>query len=114
MDLRYRNFRLADTASCLRLLEPYPDSTPQLLSQLPAFWKRLLGEQAFTGVTIEECESGRKPHIVAFGGTVFVNEAFMREARAAREPGVLQRLVDGELGGDASPILRRAAIARAN
>jgi hypothetical protein len=114
MNLRYRNFRLADTANCLRLLEPYPDSTPKLLSQLPTFWKRLFGEQAFIGVAIEECEPGGPPRMVAFGGTLFVNEDFMRDARAAREPGLLQRLVDSELGGDPSPILRRAAIARAN
>src|SRR5262249_6852958 len=52
--------------------------------------------------------------IVGFGATVFVSEGFMREALAAREPCLVQRLVDRELRGNASPILRRNAVARAN
>jgi hypothetical protein len=114
MNLQYRNFRLTDAASCVRLLAIYPEYTPDILAQLPIFWKRLLGDQAIITATIEEREPGRRPRIVAFSATVFVTEVFMQEARLGREPYLVRRLIERELRGRASPILRRNAIARAN
>ena len=114
MDLQYRAFRPADTPSCVRLLAVYPEYTPDLLARLPTFWKRLLDEKAMIAATVEERQSGRRPRIVAFAGTVFVSDAFMHEARRGREPYLISRLVELELRGRESPVLRRNAIARAN
>lgn len=109
MNLSYRTFRLQDAASCVRLLEIYPEYTPGLLGQLPLLWKRLLGDQAMIAAVVEDRGS-----IVGMGATVFVSDAFMREARAGLEPFLIPRLIEREMEGKSSPILRRNQIARAN
>jgi hypothetical protein len=84
------------------------------MAHFPAFWKRLHADHAFIATCIEEHEPGGLSHIVAFGATVFVTDAFMEEARSGCEPGLLRRLVEQELQGKTPHILRREAIARAN
>jgi hypothetical protein len=67
-----------------------------------------------TAVVVEDCASRASPKIVSFGASVFVNDAFMAEARAGREPNLADRVIRLELRGTDSPVLRRNAIARAN
>ena len=93
MNLRYRRFQPGDTTDCLRLMQTYPEYSPQLLAELPLLWKRLFDEQAMIAAVIEDCEPGKHASIVGFGADVFVTDAFMGEARGGREPYLSARLV---------------------
>jgi hypothetical protein len=114
MNLRYRSFHPHDTTACLGLLGRYPEYSPQAFASLPRLWKRLFDEQAMIAAVIKDCEPGTPAKVVAFGGDVFVNDAFMAEARAGCEPGLIDRLIRRELHDKLTPILRVDAIARAN
>jgi hypothetical protein len=114
MNLRYRSFHPRDATACQRLLQRYPEYSPQVLDALRTFWKRLFDEHAMIAAVIEDCEAGVPGTIVAFGADVFVSDGFMAEARAGHKPGVTDRLVRRELYDKLTPILRVDAIARAN
>jgi hypothetical protein len=62
---------------------------------------------------IEDCHLSRGSQVVALGASVFVTDEYMREARGGDEPYLTARTIALELGG-LSPILRPAAIRRAN
>jgi len=114
MNLRYRSFHPRDATACQQLLQRYPEYSPQVFAALPTFWKRLFDEQAIIAAVIEDCQPGMPGTIVAFGADVFVTDGFMAEARAGCEPGIVNRLIRGELYDKLTPILRLDAIARAN
>ena len=114
MNLRYRSFHPRDATACQQLLQRYPEYSPQVFAALPTFWKRLFDEQAIIAAVIEDCQPGMPGTIVAFGADVFVTDGFMAEARAGCEPGIVYRLIRGELYDKLTPILRLDAIARAN
>jgi hypothetical protein len=114
MNLRSRHFQQSDTAACLRLLQKYPEYSPQVFGELPRFWQRLLDDHAIISCVIEDCDAPAGERVMSFGADVFVTDAFMADARSAREPHLSARIIQRELCGHASPILRRTAIARAN
>jgi hypothetical protein len=114
MNLRYRSFHPRDTTACLGLLQRYPEYSPQVLADLPRFWKRLFDQQAMIAAVIEEYEPGASSNIVAFGADVFVTDGFMVEARTELEPRLADRLIRRELNDKLKPILRPDAIARAD
>ena len=114
MNLQYRRFQPRDAAGCVRLLQKYPEYSPQILSALPQFWQRLFDEHAMISCVTEDLDPRTGASIVAFGADVFVTDTFMTEARAGREPHLANRVIQRELDGHASPVLRRKAIARAN
>src|SRR5262245_36396339 len=114
MNLQFRRFQPRDTAGCVRLLQQYPEYGPQLLPDLPQLWQRLFDEHAMISCVTEDLDARAGPGIVAFGADVFVTDAFMTEARAGCEPYLASRLIQRELDGRASPVLRRPAIASAN
>jgi hypothetical protein len=114
MDLRYRSFQSGDIAACLYLLQKYPEYGSQLLSSLPRVWRRWCDEQAMISCVVEDLHARTDARIVAFGADVYVTDTFMAESRAAHEPHLTHRLIQRELCGRASPVLRRKAIASGN
>jgi hypothetical protein len=114
MSLRYRRFHPHDIPACARLMEPYVEYSPDALSDLPTFWRRLYHDQAMVAAVIETYEANGDGKVVAFGADVFVTEEFAEETRDAREPCLSERLVRLELHGGPTPILRQKDIARAN
>jgi hypothetical protein len=114
MNLRYRYFQARDTDACVRLLKRYPEYSAQLLSDLPRLWQRLFDEQAMISCVVEDLDASAGAGVVAFGADVYVTDGFMAESRAAHEPYLTHRIIQQELCGRASPVLRRKAIARAN
>lgn len=113
MDLTFRPIEYRDVHQCLSLVRGrrlYPDD---VLGDLPAAWHRLLQDEAAISTVIEDLERSDAARIVGFGMSVFITDAFMREARVGAEPYLSARLIRADTPG-ASPILRPAAIAKAN
>jgi DNA-binding CsgD family transcriptional regulator len=113
MDLRCRPLERRDMDGCLRLFRgrlAYPSET---LFQLSRCWNRLLADEAMVTAVIENHEIRERPQILAFGGSVFVADPYMCEARRGLEPYLSARTVALEVRGR-SPILRPEAIRRVN
>jgi hypothetical protein len=84
-----------------------------MLTRLTTFWNRLLADHGMLTTVIEDRDVSGRSRIVALGTSVFVTDAYMREARSGAEPYLTTRTIALELDGR-SPILRPAAIRRAN
>jgi len=113
MDLRYRPIEPRDCDVCLSLFRGRVSYPPDTLTHLTTFWNRLLADDAMLAAVIEDRDRSGASQVVALGTTVFVTDDYMREARSGNEPYVTARTIALELGGR-SPILRPAAIRRAN
>jgi len=74
----------------------------------------LFDERAIIASVTDDVDPQRGASVVAFGASVFVTDGFMTEARGAREPYLTNRLIQRELSGSTSPVLRPKSIARAN
>jgi hypothetical protein len=113
MDLRCRPLQTRDFDGCLCLFRDrlgYPSS---VLTRLTTFWNRLLADHAMLTTVIEARDVSSRSQVVALGTSVFVTDAYMREARSGTEPYLTARTIAMELDGR-SPILRPAAIRRGN
>jgi hypothetical protein len=73
----------------------------------------MLADNAMLSAVIEDRDLAECSRIVALGTSVFVTDAYMREARSGNEPYLTARTIALELAGR-SPILRPAAIRGAN
>jgi DNA-binding CsgD family transcriptional regulator len=113
MDLRDRALGRRDFDACLSLFEDRLAYAPDTLGRLTAFWERLLGDDAMVTSVIERHDGPGRAHVLAFGASVFVTDAHMRQARRGYAPYLTARTIARELAG-CSPILRPAAIRRAN
>jgi len=113
VDLIFRLVRFIDLERCVSLLRGHLAYPSEVLDQLPPVWRRLLREDALNFIVIEDRARRAPTRIVAFGASVFVTDAFMREARAATEPYLTARLIRRELR-PGSPILREADIRKAS
>jgi DNA-binding CsgD family transcriptional regulator len=113
MPLEWRAAEPRDFPACAALLRGRAAYDADLVERLPPVWRRLHREQAAIAAVVEEPQEASPVPILGFGLSVFVDDRFMREARAAREPYVTARVIRGELSG-ASPVLRLPAIRRVN
>jgi hypothetical protein len=111
MDLRCRPLQTRDFDGCLCLFRDrlgYPSRT---LTRLATFWNRLRADHAMLTTVIEDRDVSSRSQVVALGTSVFVTDAYMREAKSGTEPYLTNRTITLELDGR-SPILRPAAIRR--
>jgi len=109
----FRLIRPGDFPFCTRLLHPAFRVSARIRAALPALWYRLLSAgQLNAGVVIDPGVRGAQS-IVAFGMTVFVDEAFVKEHAASPRPYlsgiVYQRLLSGD-----SPVLDAQEVRRDN
>jgi hypothetical protein len=113
MNLRHRPLERRDFEACVGLLRERLAYPAEILARLPEAWRRLLADEAIISAVVEDLARPAASRIVAFGTSLFVTEAFMREACQGREPYLNARLIAHELDGK-SPVLRPPEIRRGN
>jgi hypothetical protein len=109
----FRLIRPGDFAICTQLLPPAFRVSARIGAAIPALWYRLLSAGQLNGGVVIHPDLPGPQSIVAFGMTVFVDDAFVDEHAASPRPylsGILyQRLLSGD-----SPILDARQLRRAN
>jgi hypothetical protein len=114
VDFLIRPLEERDFPACVELLRGHLAYPASILPELPEVWRRLLREDALVAAVVESRSLDGKPgNIFAFGMVVFVTDAWIVAARTSEEPYLSMKTVRQELAGP-SPILRPAAIRRAN
>lgn len=113
MDLMHRTTEERDLPGCLAILEDgfsYPDA---LRARLPAIAARLLAEGAMNSAVLEDLDQPLGQRLIQFGASVFLSDAFVREAEAEMTPHlgaqIITKIVEGR-----SPVLTLPAIRAAN
>ncbi|MDQ2688528.1 MAG: hypothetical protein M3Y28_11755 [Armatimonadota bacterium] len=113
MDLMHRPTGERDLAECLAILQDgfsYPNA---LRERLPAIAARLLAEGAMNSAVLEDMDQPAGQRLLQFGASVFLSDAFVREAEAGMMPHLSVQVVAAIIKGR-SPVLTLPEIRAAN
>lgn len=112
MSLRFRRTASGDLGECLALIRDGFAYTNSELALLTRLWREVLDGDLGVSAVVEETEA-RQPHILAFGLSAFVSDAFLAEAKTSLPPYLGPRILH-RWAERRSPIATRAEIRRAN